>query len=87
VSGLDRTRDTINLVAAAMDVLGLGEHAIFGEDLAMAARRRAGSFSPKTVVKIADQQGRDAEGHGLSPLASSAACISRRETVRLRTFD
>jgi hypothetical protein len=49
VSSLDRARDSIDLVAASVDAsLGIAEHAIFGEDFVNRARRRAGSFSPKT---------------------------------------
>jgi hypothetical protein len=38
----------IDLGAATADTLGLMEHAIFREVSSIAARRRAGSFSPKT---------------------------------------
>jgi hypothetical protein len=49
MSALDRARDAIDLVAATIDApAGVVEHAIFGEDLVEAARRRAESFSPKT---------------------------------------
>jgi hypothetical protein len=68
VSSLDRTRDAIDRVAATVDAPGLVEHAIFAEDLVDGrAPTRAVVFT-EDVVKIADQQGHYAEGHGLSPL-------------------
>src|SRR6266478_5158290 len=45
----------------------------------MAARRRAGSVFTEDITKIADQQGRYAVWHGLSPLGIESACdISTR---------
>jgi hypothetical protein len=53
MSGSDLARDTIDLVAAAIDALaGVVEHAIFEVELVDAARRRAGSFSPKTSCRL-----------------------------------
>src|SRR2546422_10182742 len=49
VSGLDRARDAIDLIAAIIDAPGLVEHTIFGEDLFDC---RAGSFSPKTSLRL-----------------------------------
>src|SRR5881409_1489938 len=69
VSSLDRARDAIDLVAATVDAPGLVEHAIFGEDLVDGRAPTRGVVFTEDVVKIADQQGRYAEGHGLSPLA------------------
>jgi len=49
VTGPDRARDTIDLVATTVDApAGIVEHASSVKTSAMAARRRAGSFSPKT---------------------------------------
>jgi len=68
VSSLDCARDVIDLIAATVDATWLVEHAIFAEDLVDGrAPTRAVVFT-EDVVKIADQQGRYAEGHGLSPL-------------------
>src|SRR5258706_16006702 len=65
VSSLDRARDSIDLVAAAVDAsLGIVEHAIFGEDF---VNRRAPArrvVLTEDVVKIAGQQGRCAVEHG-----------------------
>src|SRR5207245_4070966 len=67
VSSFDRARDSIDLVAASVDAsLGIGEHAIFGEDF---VNRRAPTrrvVLTEDVVKIAGQQGRYAVGHGCS---------------------
>jgi hypothetical protein len=48
VSSLDRARDAIELVAATVDATWLVEYAISVKISSMAARRRAGSLSPKT---------------------------------------
>ena len=68
VSSLDRARDAIDLVAATVDAPGLEEHAVFGEDLADGRAPTRGVVFTEDVVEIADQQGRYAEGDGLSPL-------------------
>jgi hypothetical protein len=49
MSSLDRARDTTDPVAASIDASRrIVEHAILRVDLSIAARRRAGSFSPNT---------------------------------------
>ena len=69
VSRLDGTRDAIDLVAATVDArFGVVEHAFFGPDLVDGRAPARGVVFTEDVVKIADQQGRYAEGHGLSPL-------------------
>src|SRR6267378_587475 len=74
VSSLDRARDAIDLVAAAVDAPGLVEDAIFGEDLVDGRAPTRGVVFTEDVVKIAHQQGRYAVGHGL---------VSPRHRVRL----
>ena len=65
VSGLDRARDSIDLVAASVDAsLGIVEHAIFGEDLVYRRAPARRVVLTEDVVKIAGQQGRYALGHG-----------------------
>jgi hypothetical protein len=68
VSSLDRARDAIDSVAATVDASGLVEDAIFAEDLVDGRAPTRGVVFTEDVVKIADQQGRYAEGHGLPPL-------------------
>ena len=68
MSSLDRACDAIDLVAATVDVPGLLEHAIFGEDLVDGRAPTRGVVFTEDVVKIAGQQGRYAVGHGLSPI-------------------
>jgi len=58
VSSLDRARDAIDLVAAAVDAPGLVEDAIFGEDLVDGRAPTRGVVFTEDVVKIAHQQGR-----------------------------
>ncbi len=71
VSGPDRARDAIDLVAATVDApVGVVEHAIFGEDIVNGRPPSRGVVFTEDVVKIAGQQGRYAVGHGLSPLGS-----------------
>ncbi len=65
VSSLDRTRDAIDLVAASVDAsLGIVEHAIFGKYLVYGRAPTRGVVFTEDVVKIADEQGRYAVGHG-----------------------
>ena len=69
VSGLDHGGDTIDLGATTVDFLaGIVEHAIFGENLVDGPTPARRVVFTEDVVKIADQQGRYAEGHGLYPL-------------------
>src|SRR2546422_8358123 len=64
-------RDAIDLVAATVDALGrVVEDAIFGEDVVDGRAAARGVVFTEDVVKIAGQQGRYAEGHGLPPLGS-----------------
>jgi hypothetical protein len=55
VSSLDRARDAIDLVAAAVDALGFVEHAIFGENLVDGSTTTRGVIFTENVVKVADQ--------------------------------
>src|SRR5258708_32817804 len=65
VSSLDRTRDSMDLVAASVDAsLGIVEHAIFGVDFFNRSARRRPVVLTEDVVKIADQQSRYGVGHG-----------------------
>src|ERR1700730_10566698 len=68
MSSLDRADDAMDLVAATVDAPGLGERAVFGEDLVDGRAPTRGVVFTEDVVKIAGQQGRYAVGHGLSPL-------------------
>jgi hypothetical protein len=68
VSSVDRARDAIDLVAAKVDAPGFVEYAVFGEDLVDGRAPTRGVVFTEDIVKIAGQQGRDAVGHGLSPL-------------------
>src|SRR6266404_3882551 len=69
VSRLDGTRDAIDLVAATVDTrFGVVEHAFFGPDLVDGRAPARGVVFTENVAKIADQQGRNTEGHASSPL-------------------
>src|SRR3989442_4471705 len=69
VSRLDGTRDAIDLVAATVDArFGVVEHAFFGPDLVDGRAPARGVVFTENVAKIADQQGRNTEGHASSPL-------------------
>jgi hypothetical protein len=47
------TGNTINLVTASVDAsVGIVEHTIFIPDVVEAARRRTGSFSPNTPLRL-----------------------------------
>ena len=59
MSGFDRARDAIDLVAATIDTLaGIVEHAIFGEDLVDSHASARGVAFTEDIVKIAGQQRR-----------------------------
>ncbi len=56
VSGPDRARDAIDLVAATVDApAGIVEHAIFGEDLVYGRAPTRGVVFTEDVLKIAGQ--------------------------------
>src|SRR2546422_3628619 len=67
VSGLDRARDAIDLIASIIDAPGLVEHTIFGEDLFDCRAPPSGVVFTEDVAKIAGQQGRYTVEHQLSP--------------------
>src|SRR5262245_9860989 len=74
VSGPDRARDAIDLVAATVDALaGVVEHAIFGEDLVDGRAPTRRVVFTEDVVKIAGQQGRHGVGHGFLREVRSAS--------------
>jgi hypothetical protein len=53
VRRFDRARDAVDFITATIDSLaGVVENAIFRVNLVIAARRRAGSFSPKTSRRL-----------------------------------
>ena len=59
MSGLDRARDAIDLVAGTIDAtIAVVEHAIFGEDLVDGRTPARGVVFTEDVLKIAGQQGR-----------------------------
>jgi hypothetical protein len=63
------TGNTINLVTASVDAsVGIVEHTIFIPDVVEGRAPTHGVIFAKHVAQIAKQQGRDAVGHGLSPL-------------------
>src|SRR5438552_3367749 len=90
VSGLDRARDAIDLIAAIIGAPGLVEHTIFGEDLFDCRAPPRGVVFTEDVAKIAGQQGRYTVGHRLSPFGINClgawqdhnACV-RRSVVAL----
>ena len=64
VSSLDRARDAIDLVAAAVDArFGIVEHAIFGPELVEGRTPTRGVVFTENVGKVAGQQGRYAVRH------------------------
>src|ERR1700740_3248531 len=69
VSSFDRARDAVDFVTATIDSLaGVVENAIFSVNLVDGGAPASGIVFTEDITKIADQQGRDAVGHGLSPL-------------------
>ena len=64
MSGPDRGRDAIDLVAATVDTIGgIVKNAIFGEDLVDGRTPTRGVVFTEDLVKIVGQQGRYAVGH------------------------
>src|SRR6266853_1261348 len=69
VSSFDRARDAVDFVTATIDSLaGVVENAIFSVNLVDGGAPASGIVFTEDITKIADQQGRDAGWHGLSPL-------------------
>src|SRR5436190_24221216 len=69
VSSPDRARDAIDFVAATVRPAGrIVKHSIFGVEFVDGGPPTSGVVFTEDVVKITGQQGRDAVGHGLSPL-------------------
>src|SRR5260370_37978040 len=69
VSSFDRARDAVDFVTATIDSLaGVVENAIFSVNLVDGRAPASGIVFTEDITKIADQQGRDAVGHGLSAL-------------------
>src|SRR6266851_1153300 len=69
VSSFDRARDAVDFVTATIDSLaGVVENAIVSVNLVDGGAPASGIVFTEDITKIADQQGRDAVGHGLSPL-------------------
>src|SRR5260370_8241914 len=65
----DRTRDSINLVPAPVNARPrVVEHAVLGEDVIDGRSSAHGVALAEYLVEIARQQGRDAVGHGWSPI-------------------
>jgi hypothetical protein len=62
MSSPDLARDTIDLVAATIDALGIIEHAIVSEDLVDSRASARGVVFTEDVLKIAGKQGRYAVG-------------------------
>jgi len=69
VSSFDRARDAVDFVTATIDSLvGVVENAIFSVNLVDGGAPASGIVFTEDITKIADQQGRYAVWHGLSPL-------------------
>src|ERR1700731_5421603 len=68
VSSFNRARDAVDFVTATIGSLaGVVENAIFSENLVDGGAPASGIVFAEDITKIADQQGRDAVWHGLSP--------------------
>src|SRR4029077_1721507 len=75
VSSFDRARDAVDFVTATIDSLaGVVENAIFSVNLVDGGAPASGIVFTEDITKIADQQGRYAVWHGLSPLGIESAC-------------
>src|SRR5258707_13752631 len=83
----DRTRNAIDFIPAAVDArFGIIEHAIIGPELVDGRAPARGVVFTEYVLKITGQQGRDAVGHGLSPLVIVVRLeISRRAAALAST--
>src|SRR5258708_9087641 len=69
VSRFEWARGAVDFVTATIDSLaGVVEHAIFSVNLVDGRAPASGVVFTEDITKIANQQGRDAVGHGLSPL-------------------
>ena len=58
MSSLDHARDAVDLVAAAVNAVGLVEHGVFVEDLVDRVASTNGIILSEHVMEIAEQQGR-----------------------------
>src|SRR5262249_41754810 len=88
MSSLDRAREAIDFVPPTVDALmGVVEHAIYGEDLVDGSSPTHGVVCTEDVVKIAGQQRRCAVGHGLSPLGIEDALRLRPRSATLALIE
>jgi hypothetical protein len=67
MTGLDHACDAMDLVTATVCAVEIVVHGVFVEDLVDGRAPTRGVNFTELVVEIADQQGRYAVGHGLSP--------------------
>src|SRR5258708_39423948 len=65
----DHARNSINLVPAPVNAPRFVEYAVLSEDVIDGLSSACGVALAEYVVEIASQQGRDAVGHSLSPIA------------------
>jgi hypothetical protein len=69
VRSFDRARDAVDFVTATIDSLaGVVKNSIFSVNLVDGGAPASGIVFTEDIAKIADQQGRYAVWHGLSPL-------------------
>src|ERR1700693_3657915 len=82
------TSNAINLVTATKyTAFGVMEYCVFVKDLVDCSATTHRVIFAKYVAQITKQQGRDAVGHGLSPLgnrASLSRCMHRRKVAARR---
>ena len=66
MSSLDHAGDAVDLVATAVNAVGLVEYGVFVEDLVDRCASTHGINLTEHVMEIAKQQGRYSVGHGFS---------------------
>src|SRR6266576_2139902 len=69
MSSLDHARDAVDLVATAVNAVGLVEYGVFVEDLVDRCASTHGINLSEHVMEVAKQQGRYSVGHGFSPFS------------------
>jgi hypothetical protein len=75
VRGSDHAGNTVDFVSAAKySALGVIKHGIFMKDLVDRYPAAHRIIFAKHAAQITEQQGRNAVGHGFSPLGHRAAC-------------
>src|SRR2546429_7895500 len=79
-------RSISSLTATIHSLAGVVENAIFSVNLVDGGAPASGIVFTEDITKIADQQGRDAVGHGLSPLGIECGlrCLDPERVYLLR---